>query len=84
MSKKEERWEFKVSLVPPPGATKSETREYIEDAVATMKGSLRPDGADADFGFGSRGDPLFYLDGDKVKASIIRKKPALAKSKNSA
>lgn len=60
------RVEFKVSLVLPPEATVANTRDYIEDAVASFKGILRPPWAEG-------GDPLFELDGNTVKVTAIRK-----------
>lgn len=48
---------FKVVLVPPPGAEAADLRAYVEDAVATWRGSYRPE------------DPIFDLDGDTVRAT---------------
>jgi hypothetical protein len=49
---------FLVRLIPPPGTHPSDLREYVEDAVATWKGSYRPE------------DPIFGLDGDTVRVSV--------------
>ena len=58
MSKRED---YRVSLVRPDGVTVAEMREYIEDAVASMKGGGNPDEA------------IFYLDGDTVRCTRLRK-----------
>ena len=59
-----------VSFEIPKGATIQNCVDYVEDAVASMHGSYRPDGWD---GGGGEGDPLFYLDRDTVKATYIRR-----------
>ncbi len=60
---------FKVTIVVPEGATIERCREYIEDAVGTMQGSLKPySHEDGD------GDPMSELDGDKVRCYPITKK----------
>lgn len=48
---------FKVILVPPTGAEIADLRAYVEDAVATWRGSYPPK------------NPLFDLDGDTVRAT---------------
>ncbi len=64
------RMEFKVSLIPPDGAKGRDVREYIEDAIASMKGCLKPPGVDEK---DPDGNPMFNLDGDSVKVTRIRK-----------
>ncbi len=65
------RIKIHVSFDLPEGVTRERAVLYVEDAVATMKGCLRPDNWD---GEGSEGDPMFYLDGDTVKAVDSREK----------
>ena len=48
---------FIVRLVPPSGAEAADLRAYVEDAVATWKGSYNPE------------NPIFDLDPDTVRAS---------------
>lgn len=60
-----------VSLVLPDGATRKNAVDYVEDAVATMHGCLRPDGWD---GEGGEGDPMFYLDSESVRATDTQEK----------
>ena len=51
---------FEVTLTPPPRRSARDLKMYIEDAVATWKGSYAPE------------DDLFYLDGDSVKVRVLR------------
>lgn len=60
---------FKVSFDKPPIATVADCRNYIVDAIATMKGCYRPPGA---YGRDDPGDPMFDLDGDSVRAVRLR------------
>ena len=60
MTKKKTRT-FKVTLDIPEGATISEVKDYIEDAVSSMKDCYSPE------------DDIFYLDGDSVKVKSTRK-----------
>ena len=53
--------EFRVRLTPPPGADAARLRTYVEDAVATWRGSYDPN------------DPIFDLDPDTVVASHVFK-----------
>lgn len=64
---------FLVRLKVPPGATIGDVRHYIEEAVSTWRGSLRPPNA---YGYedDEPGDPLFELDVDSVKVRHIRKR----------
>jgi hypothetical protein len=52
-----------VSIPLPEGATRKEVREYVREAVQSMKGSLHPN------------DPMFYLNWRKVFVSFARKTP---------
>ena len=60
---------FSVEVVIPEGASVAEMKSYIEDAVTSWAGSLRPAGG---FGQHDPGDPLFYLDRSKVKVTRQR------------
>lgn len=51
--------EFGVTVEMPDGVTSRMMVEYIEDAVATLRGSFSPD------------DPLFDLDPDSVKVERL-------------
>jgi len=62
------RKRFIVELELPEEASYTDALFYIGDAVATWRGSLRPDAADGDLW--SEGDPMWYLDPDSVK--VIR------------
>lgn len=53
---------FKVTLQIPEYATLSDVKEYIIDAVRTWKGQCHPDE-----------DPMFELDGDSVRCTLIKK-----------
>jgi hypothetical protein len=55
------RSRYVVELFRPDGVTSAEMRAYIEDAVASMKGSYHPE------------DPIFELDGDTVKVKSFRR-----------
>jgi hypothetical protein len=48
------RRRYIVEVDHPPGVTGAQMKVYIEDAVASMKGSYHPE------------DPIFDLDGDTV------------------
>jgi hypothetical protein len=79
------RAQFTVSFVMPPGATLKEAKEYIVDAVASMKGSYRPP---ASYDETDPGDPMFRLDGDTVKvvghkSNFSSRKKRLTKAKRS-
>ena len=68
------RVHFRVSFILPPHATVAEAREYVADAVASMKGCLNPgmrgDGThDPD-----EADSMFYLDGGSVRVTRERRK----------
>jgi hypothetical protein len=57
---------FVVTLIPPPGATAPDIREYIRESVASNKGQYRPE------------DPIFELDPRSVvvrHAARGKKKP---------
>lgn len=58
---KERRVEFVVSFPLPAGATVDRARCYVEDAIASWRGSLPPL------------DPMFELDGDQVRAKRLVK-----------
>lgn len=60
---------FAVSLVLPPGARAAAAREYIEDAVASWRGQLRPPGGYDD---NDPGDQLFNLDTDTIRVTRLR------------
>lgn len=53
---------FKVTLVPPRGATVGDCRAYIEDAVISLKGTYHPD------------EPMSELDRTTVRVSHIPEK----------
>jgi hypothetical protein len=57
---------FTVSFLLPEDATVAEAREYVADAVSTMKGCYRPPCA---LGPDDPGDAMFCLDGDSVKVT---------------
>ena len=54
---------FTVTVEPPPGASPAALREYIKDAVGSMKGSLHPE------------DPIFDLDYKTVRVTVAPKSP---------
>lgn len=61
------RKRFVVELEIPKEATYTEALVYIEDAVASWRGCLRPEGG----GEGDpsiEGNPMWYLNPDSVKA----------------
>lgn len=63
--------EFIVRTRIPPGATRQDVRDYIEESVATMCGCLRPPGGnDPD----DPGNPLFMM--RKHLVSVRRKSPS--------
>lgn len=63
-SKPPEMVQFLVMFDLPEGATAARAREYVADALATMSGSLRPDGWD---GPNSFGDPMQRLNSKSIK-----------------
>ena len=64
------RIEFRVSLVLPDGASVADARDYVLDAVATMRGCYRPPGGHhAD----DPGDPMFALDSRSVRVTRLQK-----------
>lgn len=68
---------FKVSFILPEGATVGRARDYVEDAVSTMNGSLMPYGADHEDP--DAGDPMSYLDGDTVRVTRLNQKKRKAR-----
>lgn len=54
---------FKVCLQRPEGATREDVRSYIEDAICSWAGSLKPPDLDPE---DPDGDPMFNLDRDSV------------------
>lgn len=64
--------QFRVTLTLPDDATIADAKDYVRDAVASMKGCLNP-GMRGD---GTRdpdeADPMFYLEGDTVRVTSIR------------
>ena len=65
--------EFKVSFVLPEDATVAEARDYVEDAVSTLHGSLKPITA-AELPDLSDYDPMSELDGDTVRVTRLQKR----------
>lgn len=64
---------FRVSLSVPDDCTVAMAREYIMDAVGTMRGSYRPPGAyDDEYDGGDPGDPRYRIDGDSVRVTRIK------------
>lgn len=61
---------FTVTLDIPEGASVTDTKQYIYDAVTGWAGSLRPPGG---YGEADEGDPLFGLNRGKVKVAIANK-----------
>lgn len=59
---------FKVTLVLPEDVSMADMAAYIQDAVASMKGSSFPGDDEQD------GDPLFFLEGDSIKVSYHQQK----------
>jgi len=57
------RVRFQVSFVLPPGAKTRDARHYLEEAVASWAGSLKPPGVDDE---DPDGDPMFSLDRDSI------------------
>lgn len=51
---------YSVTLVRPEGVSVQMMKEYIADAVASMKGSYHPD------------DDIFYLDRDTIRVTKPR------------
>lgn len=62
---------FVVEFELPAGATKTDAREYVDDAVCSMRGALRPAGA---YGDDDLGDAMFYLDTTTVRVTFFRKR----------
>lgn len=56
-----------VTFELPEGATKTEAKEYVLDAVSTWRGSLRPPGS---YDEADDGDPMWGLDSDTVKVVL--------------
>jgi hypothetical protein len=65
-----QRVKFLVSLERPDGASIEDLREYIAEAIAVYRGSLRPPGGYDD---DDPGDPLFMLDRDKIKVILMER-----------
>jgi len=63
------RVRFIVSFELPPAATIKECREYVEDAVSSMKGSREPPNQDNCW----TGDPVWGIDSDTITVTHIRK-----------
>lgn len=63
---------FKVTLTIPEGATITDAKAYILDAVSSWHGSLRPPGAYGELE--DPGDPMHGLDGDSVDVTLARVK----------
>lgn len=57
---------FTVTMKQPRGATLTDIRQYIDEAVTKWRGSLRPPGA---YDNEDPGDPMFGLDTDTVRVS---------------
>jgi len=70
LEKMSKRVEFKVSLEQPAGATIEDIRDYIDTAITTWWGQLRPPGSYDD---NDPGDPLWYLDETTVRVTRLRK-----------
>ncbi len=62
---------FIVELDIPDDVSFIRMKDYIQEAVATWKGQLRPPGSLDSM---DAGDPLFLLDGDSVKVMGYRRK----------
>lgn len=60
---------FKVTLTVPEGATIADAKDYINEAVGTWYGCLRPAGA---YGGHDPGDPMRYLDPNSVRVTKAR------------
>lgn len=69
-------WRMTVELCAPDEAKRDDVKSYVEDAVASMCGSLRPPGADGNLN--DPGDPMWGLDQESVRAiglRLVGKKP---------
>jgi hypothetical protein len=66
---KSKKLSFTVSMTRPDGALIEDCRAYIQDAVSTWHGGLRPPGG---YGDDDPGDPMFKLDSDSVKVKRHR------------
>lgn len=60
---------FRVEFPLPPGATIPEAQAYVEEAVSTWRGSLRPPGS---YEPDDEGDPMYGLDGDTVRVTRLK------------
>lgn len=67
------RVNFTVSFALPRGASVADAREYVDDAVATWRGSLRYPGG---YGEDDPGDPMFGLDNSTVRVTHKYKQKA--------
>ncbi len=64
MSEMKAKWvDFKVRILVPAEATIDDARTYIEDAVYSWCGSLRPPGA---YGPDDNGDPMRHFQREKT------------------
>ena len=64
---------YRVTLQLPTGANRHDAKQYVLDAVRTWSGSLHPPFA---YGEDDEGDPMFNLDRDKVRVTLIAVKIA--------
>lgn len=60
-----------IELEKPEDASFEDVADYVEDAVTTMKGCLRPPRA---YGPDDDGDPMFELNGKTVHVIRVTKK----------
>jgi len=70
MTKKPNTDKIVVEVDVPEGCTKTDIKEYVLDAVCTMKGSYRPPGGESP---SDPGDPMFDLDADSVRVWFYRR-----------
>jgi hypothetical protein len=67
------RISFKVSFVLPEAATVANAREYVVNAVSTLKGGLQPPGhGPGGYDPDEDGDPMFELDEKTVRVVRIK------------
>jgi hypothetical protein len=59
---------FKVRMAIPDGASIATAKEYIQEAVSTWHGSLRPPGAYGDY---DDGDPMWELDPNSINVTLL-------------